>query len=248
MIREHLGNTIDIHGGGRDLIFPHHENEIAQSRCSHDGEFVRYWLHNAYVDIDGEKMSKSLGNVRSVRDLLQHYRGEVLRLALLTAHYRSPLNFSAELLEQAGHTLDSFYSTLRGVEDIEAACTVDITAEAAFAALEDDLNTPQALAELHGLAKSLHKAAAADKPALKARFLAVADMLGILQETPSAWLQSAAAAGELDAKAIEELIAQRRSAKLDRDYARADAIREQLDAAGITLEDTAEGTLWRRGS
>ncbi|MFN2288381.1 MAG: cysteine--tRNA ligase [Chromatocurvus sp.] len=248
MIREHLGDSIDIHGGGRDLIFPHHENEIAQSRCSHDGEFVRYWLHNAYVDIDGEKMSKSLGNVRSVRDLLQHYRGEVLRLALLTAHYRSPLNFSVNLLEQAGQTLDSFYSTLRGVEEVEPRGEIDVTNEPAFAALEDDLNTPQALAELHALAKALHKAPASDRPVLKSRFLAVADMLGILQSTPSDWLQAEAAAGELDAEAIDTLIEQRRSAKRERDYARADAIREQLGAAGITLEDTPEGTLWRRGS
>ncbi len=247
MIREHLGNSIDIHGGGRDLIFPHHENEIAQSRCSHDGEFVRYWLHNAYVDIDGEKMSKSLGNVRSVRDLLQHYRGEVLRLALLTAHYRSPLNFSVDLLEQARHTLDGFYSTLRSVEHIEAAGPVDITAEPVFAALEDDLNTPLALAELHALAKALHKAPVAERPALKARFLAAADSLGILQATPASWLQEATAADEMDAAAIEGLIEQRRSAKNERDYARADEIRNELMAAGIALEDTADGTLWRRG-
>ena len=117
MIREHLGDTIDIHGGGRDLIFPHHENEIAQSRCAHGGDYVRYWMHNAYLDIDGEKMSKSLGNFRTVRDLLQSYRGEVLRFALLSAHYRTPLNFSAELLEQAQTTLDSLYSTLRDVQD-----------------------------------------------------------------------------------------------------------------------------------
>lgn len=247
MIREHLGDSIDIHGGGRDLIFPHHENEIAQSRCSHDGEFVRYWLHNAYVDIDGEKMSKSLGNVRSVRDLLQHYRGEVLRLALLTAHYRSPLNFSADLLDQARHTLDGFYSTLRSVEHIEPAGPVDITAEPVFAALEDDLNTPQALAELHALAKALHKALDAERPRLKARFLAAADSLGILQSTPASWLQEATAAGELDAAAIEKLIEQRHSAKHDRDYAQADKIRDELMAAGIALEDTADGTLWRRG-
>ena len=118
MIRKHLGDTIDIHGGGRDLIFPHHENEIAQSRCAHDGDYVRYWMHNAYLDIDGEKMSKSLGNFRTVRDLLQSYRGEVLRFALLSAHYRTPLNFSAELLEQAQATLDSLYSTLREVQDV----------------------------------------------------------------------------------------------------------------------------------
>ena len=119
MIHEHLGTTIDIHGGGRDLIFPHHENEIAQSRCAHGGDYVRYWVHNAYLDIDGEKMSKSLGNFRTVHDLLQSYRGEVLRFALLSAHYRSPLNFSAELLEQAEATLTSLYSTLREVQDIE---------------------------------------------------------------------------------------------------------------------------------
>ncbi|TCO75689.1 cysteine--tRNA ligase [Chromatocurvus halotolerans] len=248
MIREHLGDSIDIHGGGRDLIFPHHENEIAQSRCSHDGEFVRYWLHNAYVDIDGEKMSKSLGNVRSVRDLLQHYRGEVLRLALLTAHYRSPLNFSSDLLDQARHTLDGFYTTLRSVEHIEPVGPVDITAEPVFAALEDDLNTPLALAELHALAKALHKALDAERPRLKARFLAAADSLGILQATPASWLQDATAADELDAAAIEQLIEQRRRAKQDRDYALADTIRNELMAAGIALEDTAEGTLWRRGA
>ncbi len=248
MIREHLGDSIDIHGGGRDLIFPHHENEIAQSRCSHDGEFVRYWLHNAYVDIDGEKMSKSLGNVRSVRDLLQHYRGEVLRLALLTAHYRSPLNFSADLLEQAAQTLNGFYTTLRAIEHIEPVEGVSVENEPVFAALEDDLNTPQALAELHALAKALHKAADGEKPLLKARFVAAADILGILQETPSAWLQDARAAGELSASEIEELIERRRSAKLNKDYASADAIREQLTGAGITLEDTADGTLWRRGT
>ena len=247
MIREHLGDSIDIHGGGRDLIFPHHENEIAQSRCSHDGEFVRYWLHNAYVDIDGEKMSKSLGNVRTVRDLLEHYRGEQVRLALLTAHYRSPLNFSVDLLEQAGQTLDSFYNTLRGVEDIALGDTVDIAGEPAFAALEDDLNTPQALAELHALAKALHKAPRLEKPALKARLLAAGNMLGILQQAPADWLQATAAGGEMDADSVDALVEARREAKLNRDYARADAIREQLAEAGITLEDTSSGTLWRRG-
>ncbi|MFT4614428.1 MAG: cysteinyl-tRNA synthetase, partial [Bacteroidia bacterium] len=118
MIHEHLGETIDIHGGGRDLIFPHHENEIAQSRCAHGGDYVRYWMHNAYIDLDGEKMSKSLGNFRTVRELLGSYRGEVLRFALLSAHYRSPLNFSVDLLDQAQSTLDSLYATLRDVQDV----------------------------------------------------------------------------------------------------------------------------------
>ena len=148
MIREHLGETIDIHGGGRDLIFPHHENEIAQSRCAHGGNYVRYWMHNAYVDVDGEKMSKSLGNVRSVRDLLGRYRGEVLRFALLSAHYRSPLDFSAELLEQAQSTLDSLYGTLREVQDIELDTEVNLADEAFYQALNDDLNTPIAIAEI----------------------------------------------------------------------------------------------------
>ncbi|MFB0949913.1 MAG: cysteine--tRNA ligase, partial [Halioglobus sp.] len=135
MIREHLGDTIDIHGGGRDLIFPHHENEIAQSRCAHGGDYVRYWMHNAYLDIDGEKMSKSLGNFRTVRDLLQSYRGEVLRFALLSAHYRTPLNFSAELLEQAQTTLDSLYSTLREVQDVDVDRDVCLADEPFYHAL-----------------------------------------------------------------------------------------------------------------
>ena len=135
MIREHLGDTIDIHGGGRDLIFPHHENEIAQSRCAHGGDYVRYWMHNAYLDIDGEKMSKSLGNFRTVRDLLKSYRGEVLRFALLSAHYRSPLNFSAELLEQAETTLSGLYSTLREVQDIALDVEVPLAEEPFYAAL-----------------------------------------------------------------------------------------------------------------
>ncbi len=189
MIRAHLGETIDIHGGGRDLIFPHHENEIAQSRCAHGGDYVRYWMHNAYLDIDGEKMSKSLGNFRTVRDLLQHYRGEVLRFALLSAHYRSPLNFSADLLDQAQSTLDSLYSTLRSVEDIAVDADVALDEEPFYIALNDDLNTPEAIAEIHSLSHQLHKATDDQKPGLKARILAAGNLLGILGEDPQAWLQ-----------------------------------------------------------
>ena len=139
MIREHLGETIDIHGGGRDLIFPHHENEIAQSRCAHGGDYVRYWMHNAFLDIDGEKMSKSLGNFRTVRDLLQAYRGEVLRFALLSAHYRSPMNFSADLLDQSEATLGSLYSTLREVADIELDVAVPLAEEPFYKALHEEI-------------------------------------------------------------------------------------------------------------
>jgi cysteinyl-tRNA synthetase len=247
MIRAHLGETIDIHGGGRDLIFPHHENEIAQSRCAHGGDYVRYWMHNAYLDIDGEKMSKSLGNFRTVRDLLQSYRGEVLRFALISAHYRSPLNFSAELLEQAQTTLDSLYHTLRDVQDIELDMEVQLADEPFYQALNDDLNTPEAIAELHALAKELHKADEAGKPALKARILAAGNLLGILGQDPEEWLQGADSDDAISAEAIETLIAERQQAKLDKDYARADQIREDLAAQGVLLEDSREGTKWKRG-
>ena len=248
MIREHLGETIDIHGGGRDLIFPHHENEIAQSRCAHGGDYVRYWLHNAYVDIDGEKMSKSLGNVRSVRDLLGRYRGEVLRFALLSAHYRSPLNFSAELLEQAESTLGSLYSTLREVQDMELDTAINLEGEPFYEALMDDLNTPQAIAEIHAMAKQLHKAGGSERPALKARILAAGNLLGVLGEDPETWMHGSVSDDVMAAEQIETLIAERQQAKLDKNYDRADQIRQQLLAEGVVLEDSREGTQWRRGS
>jgi cysteinyl-tRNA synthetase len=248
MIHAHLGETIDIHGGGRDLIFPHHENEIAQSRCAHGGDYVRYWMHNAYLDIDGEKMSKSLGNFRTVRDLLQSYRGEVLRFALLSAHYRTPLNFSAELLEQAQATLDSLYSTLRDVRDIKVDRQVCLADEPFYHALNDDLNTPIAIAEMHALAKQLHKARLDEKPALKARILAAGSMLGILEQDPAQWLQDAASDDAISAVAIEALIKERHEAKLAKNYARADEVRAALLAQGVVLEDSREGTQWKRKS
>jgi len=247
MIRAHLGETIDIHGGGRDLIFPHHENEIAQSRCAHGGDYVKYWMHNAYLDIDGEKMSKSLGNFRTVRDLLQSYRGEVLRFALLSAHYRSPLNFSVELLEQAQSNLDGFYGTLREVADIELDVDVPLADEPFYQALNDDLNTPLAIAELHALAKQLNKAAVEDKPQLKARIIAAGNLLGILGQDPDEWLQGDAAADAISAEAIETLIQERVDAKANRNFARADEIRDSLLSEGVVLEDSREGTQWKRG-
>jgi len=248
MIHAHLGETIDIHGGGQDLVFPHHENEIAQSQCAHGGDYVRYWMHNAYLDIDGEKMSKSLGNFRMVRELLQLYPGEVLRFALLSAQYRSSLNFSADLLEQSRASLDGLYGALREVQDIELDNEVVLEGEGFYAALNDDLNTPIAIAELHALAKQLNKAAAAEKPALKARILAAADLLGILQQDPEQWFQQARSDSAINAEAIEALIAERQQAKLDKNYARADQIREELAAQGVVLEDSREGTSWRRES
>ena len=248
MIRKHLGDTIDIHGGGRDLIFPHHENEIAQSRCAHGGDYVRFWMHNAYLDIDGEKMSKSLGNFRTVRDLLKSYRGEVLRFALLSAHYRTPLNFSAELLEQAQTTLDSLYSTLREVQNVDVGMEVCLADEPFYHALNDDLNTPIAIAEIHALAKQLHKAEAGARASLKARMLAAGNLLGILQQDAAQWLQGAESEDAISAEEIEALIIERQQAKLAKDYNRADEVRQALLAQGVVLEDSREGTQWKRKS
>ncbi len=246
MIKAHLGDRIDIHGGGRDLIFPHHENERAQSCCSQDdGEFVQYWMHNGYLNIDGEKMSKSLGNFRTVRDLLGVYKGEVLRFALLSAQYRSELDFSRELLSQAKSSLDSLYMALRESSSVDVL-EQSIADQPAFKALLDDLNTPVAIAELHQLAKQLNKAADADKPALKATLLKCGELLGLLQENPEAWFKGSVAEGSISAEQVDALIAERIQAKLDKNYARADEIREDLKAAGVILEDSREGTSWRR--
>ena len=184
--------------------------------------------------------------VRTVRDLLGMYRGEVLRFALLSAHYRSPLNFSAELLDQAESTLASLYGTLRDVQDIELDVEVPLAEEPFYKALNDDLNTPVAIAELHALARQLHKAAEGEKPALKARMLAAGNLLGIFEQDPEAWLQGGVAGDVIAPEAIEALIAERQAAKLAKDYARADEIRQSLLAQGVVLEDSREGTRWRR--
>ncbi|WP_444943966.1 cysteine--tRNA ligase [Microbulbifer sp. ZKSA006] len=246
MIKKHLGDTIDIHGGGRDLTFPHHENERAQSCCANGVDFVRYWMHNGYVNIDGEKMSKSLGNFRMVKDLLGQYPGEVLRFALLSAHYRSELNFSADLLDQAWRTLDTLYGALRETEAL-AAEAADLNDSAFIKALEDDLNTPIAISELHQIARDLNKAGEADKARLKGLLLAAADMLGILQQDPETWFKQARGGDEgISAEEIEALIEERAQSKKNRDFARADEIREELKSKGVVLEDSREGTKWRR--
>ncbi|MCR6653957.1 MAG: cysteine--tRNA ligase [Cellvibrionaceae bacterium] len=245
MIEKHLGHTIDIHGGGRDLIFPHHENELAQSQCAHGGtEYVRYWMHNGYINIDGEKMSKSLGNFRWVRDLLEQFPGEVIRFALLSAHYRSELDFSAALLEQSRASLDSLYGALRKVKDVEAAA-VDVAASPIYQALLDDLNTPLAISALHDLARRINKSEGPELAQLKGEILAGAGLMGLLPRDPDVWFQGDASATGIDAAQVEALIAERQQAKLDKNYARADAIRQELKAMGVVLEDSKQGTTWK---
>lgn len=247
MIETHLGETIDIHGGGRDLIFPHHENEVAQSQCAHDGKlFVRYWMHNGYINIDGEKMSKSLGNFKMVRDLLDHYCGETLRFALLSAQYRSELSFSVDLLDQAKSALDTLYTALKQLEDVRPIAPDNLNDELFYQALLDDLNTPIAIRELHSLAKRMVQLSGDEQARSKGLLLACAELLGLLQQTPSNWFQQAVVDGAIDADQIEALIAKRQQAKLDKDYGLADQVRQQLLAAGVVLEDSRDGTSWRR--
>jgi cysteinyl-tRNA synthetase len=245
MIEKHLGETIDIHGGGRDLTFPHHENELAQSQCAHGGkQFVRYWMHNGYINIGGEKMSKSLGNFKMVNDLLEEYPGEVLRFALLSSHYRSEANFTPDLLDQAKNVLDTFYGFLRNVQSV-ATTDVVLAEQAFYNAMLDDLNTPIAISEMHALAKAMNKADGDEQVALKSALLKAGELLGLLQTEPEQWFQQGGEGG-LDSAAIESLIEARTQAKLAKDYARSDEIREELLAEGVVLEDTREGTSWKR--
>ena len=243
MAAAHLGPTIDIHAGGIDLQFPHHENEIAQSQCAHGGAiFARYWLHNGMLNFGGAKMSKSLGNIEKVHDLVERHPPEALRHALLSAHYRQPLDWSDALIEQSVRTLDRLYGTLRDLDEVEATAAIPPAVEAA---LEDDLNTPQALAELARIAGEARKATTPDERArLKSELLGAGLALGLLQQAPEAWFNRGA--GDADDARIQALVEERAAAKQARDFARADAIRDQLAGEGIALEDTPQGVRWTR--
>ena len=257
MAEAHLGETIDIHAGGIDLQFPHHENEIAQSTCAHGGRiFARYWLHNGMLTLDGRKMSKSLGNTLVLHELLEKHPPEVLRFLLLKAHYRQPLDWSEAAVQQARSTLDGWYGVLRDLAGADAPALDDSdpswTQHAGLArlheALCDDLNTPEAfvaMANLVGHAREAVPATSEHRRAAKALLLAAGRLLGFLQQDPEAWFKQTVPGSTLDATRIESLIEQRNAARAARDFARADAVRAELAALGVAIEDGPQGTRWK---
>lgn len=246
MIEKHLGRTIDIHGGGQDLIFPHHENEIAQSTCAHDHEtFCRYWIHNGFVNVNYEKMSKSIGNVLLVHDLLDKAPGEAVRYALLSTHYRSPLDWTDELLSSSKKSLDRLYGALEEMNHIEASPVAEKLTEKFYSALSEDLNTPLAFSELHALAKQANNANNdAQRAEIKGALLECAKSVGLLQQDPREWFGTGS--GDIDEAQIDALIMQRNEARANKDFATADKIRDELSALGVEILDKPEGTSWRK--
>ena len=247
MIEQSLGLPIDIHGGGIDLLFPHHENERAQGVCAHghgaegDRTYARYWMHNGFLNFGEEKMSKSLGNVALVNDLVKSTPGEALRWALLVGHYRAPLEWTGELIAQSVKALDRLYGALRRSAGVEAA---DTGPDPAFlAALEDDLNTPAAMAELFGLATALETATGPGRPGAKGRLLASARLMGFLFGDPEAWFQGGA--DDAFKSQIDSLVASRTEARANRDWPAADRIRDELAALNVEVMDSASGATWR---
>ena len=239
MIAQHFGKTIDIHAGGIDLQFPHHENECAQSRCAHGAEIANFWLHNGMLNLDGEKMSKSRGNIKLIDALIDDYPGEVIRLALLQGHYRQPIDFTASLLDQSARMLDRLYGLLRDNPEMTEAAHkrhADVP-ESILNALCDDLNTPKAFAALSELSRH------GDTVEGRAQLLSAGAILGILQQSPEAWFQTGG--DGIDAGKVEALIAQRNEARVKKDYASADAARDALVQMGVVIEDTPNGTIWR---
>lgn len=248
MAQEHLGLPFDIHGGGADLKFPHHENEIAQSCCAEGklndlSAFARFWVHNGFVTVNTQKMAKSEGNTRLVHDLLQQYDGETLRLALLSAQYSQPLDWTENLLQQTQKTLERLYQTLRELANITPEKDSDQHDNPILEALCDDLNTPKAIAALGHLAR---KAAQTRAPYDKAALLAGANLLGVLQQDADSWLGYGQPANDADAAKIENLLQQRQDARKSKNFARADEIRKELTEMGIAIEDTPAGAVWKK--
>lgn len=247
MSAAHLGETIDIHAGGNDLMFPHHENEIAQSVCAHGGKtFARYWLHNGMLTFDGRKMSKSLGNVLVLHELLHKHPPEALRFMLLKAHYRQPLDWSDSALDQAMRTLDGWYGVLRDLEDMAVEADESQPHPDLEAALCDDLNTPEAFAVLARLADAARAAGTPDeRRSAKAVLLGSAALLGLLQQAPQHWFQREVDGVSIDPAWVQERLDQRQAARAARDFAAADAIRDELSARGIAIEDGPDGARWK---
>ncbi|HGK4869528.1 TPA: cysteine--tRNA ligase [Yersinia enterocolitica] len=244
-----LGAHFDIHGGGSDLMFPHHENEIAQSTCAHDGPYVNYWMHSGMVMIDKEKMSKSLNNFFTIRDVLAYYDAETVRYFLMSGHYRSQLNYSEENLKQARASLERLYTALRGT-DANATPAGGAEFEARFrAAMDDDFNTPEAYSVLFDIAREVNRLKTEDitaANALAAELRKLAHVLGLLEQDPELFLQSGAQTDDDEVAKIEALIKQRNDARSSKDWALADSARDQLNELGIVLEDGPQGTTWRR--
>jgi cysteinyl-tRNA synthetase len=243
-----LGNHFDIHGGGMDLQFPHHENEIAQSEAATGEHFVNVWMHNGFVRIDDEKMSKSLGNFFTVRAVLEKYRGEEVRLFILSSHYRSPLNYSDQQLSEARASLETLYTALRGVKQLKQGGKTDYS-KRFEAAMNDDFNTPEALSVLFECAREVNRLKASDP--LRAAVFAnelkrLAGILGLLNQEAEDYFKRSDAADSIGAKAVEALIKERLMARANKDWALADQIRDQLSEKGIVLEDAADQTTWRR--
>ena len=249
MSEKTLGLPFDIHSGGMDLVFPHHENEIAQT-CSlnknHEPEgFARFWFRNGFVNVEGEKMSKSIGNIRLVHDLKKQFSGEVLRLTLLSAHYRQPLNWTKEIIEQNSKMLDRFYRTLKDLQNIEISS--DSLSDEIMESLLDDLNTPKVLAQLNTLSNKLSSASNEEKIIIKNNLIAAGKILGIMLGDPEVWLGYNQSLNPQKGE-IEGLINQRNEARRDKDFKLADEIRDKLKQQGIEIEDTKSGTIWRKDS
>lgn len=245
MNHKYLGENFDIHGGGSDLIFPHHENEIAQSCCAFHSKYVNYWMHSGMVMINEEKMSKSLNNFFTIRDVLEHYDAETIRFFLLSGQYRSALNYSKENLDMAKAALTRLYTALRGVEPVEMGSKSEYE-ERFVELMDDDFNTPGAQSVLFDLAKAVNKAEGEEKQKLAGHLLSLGAVLGILYQKPEDFLKGESAGAEDDTAVIEALIEERRAARAARDFAAADAARDKLTAMGIVLEDGPQGTTWRR--
>ena len=249
MSEKTLGLPFDIHSGGMDLIFPHHENEIAQSCGAHNKiddprYFAKYWFHNGFVIVDGEKMSKSIGNIKLVHDLINNYHGEVLRLTLLSAHYRQPLNWTINSINQNSAMLERLYRGVKELNKIEADSEEYGVPDNIMEALCDDLNTPKALAELNLLVNSISTASDDEKKKIKGKILATGKLIGILQEDPDKWL-GYGYSESLDKKTIENLIKKRNEARRNKNFTLADTIRDELKNKKIEIEDTKDGTIWR---